>query len=757
MKSSLRAVAATSLAAALVVGGLGSVPAALAAEPDAARGATTHVGDTGRSFTLVSQKVGKSEYWASVPGQSGLERFSSQQAAEAAATTFLPVIAAYERDGTPLWALYDGDTYDATTRTGRCAYTNDVGLFWGAIRSCDLTGTPNLWAWSSSGTWTSVQEKANLQPVARTITTNVYGFDLGNPQGGFRWTTLPVAPEAEDRAPLTASVAEADVRWGKAVLRGGGPAQATQIRISYELFDAPQTMLVTPDRATGDWSAELLGLAPGSNPVTVEALEGSTVVDSVDLDVDLAFAPPSAVASFPSDRTQKATLEGRGEAGSTVDVVRGQQKIGTVTVRTDGTWSLQVPGPGRGGDERLDLTQTLRGYAAGSGQAVVPYGQAVTITSPSEGAELDPAHPELTVTGRGEAGAPVVLTNEGTFIPGTPAEDRVLARGTVGTDGSYQLTTGPLQDREYRLAVTQQGKGANTTRADLTINTGLTGQPRFTVTNPDATQIAAGYTPGGSYTFQGTGTPGSTVTVQNAKGLLLGTTKVGYDRTWSWTRSDMGAYTWIIDFVQDKGQAGQKTVRIEGFKPAATASTPVVVTKPADVSVGYLANRPFTFEGTARAGATVTVQNAKGTLLGTTTADGSGRWSWTRANMGTYAWTLDFIADKGQVTQQQARVAGFKPLPLGALALVDPDPARIQAGYAPNASYTFRGVGRAGSTITIQNLKGLRLGTATVGTDGTWSWTRADMGTYIWRLNFVQDQGTADEQVLRLEAFGPAS
>ena len=756
MKSYLRAVAATSLATAMVVGGLGSVPAALAAEPVADHGATTHVGDTGRSFTLVSQRVGRSEYWASVPGKSSLQQFSSLEAAEAAATTFVPVLAGYERDGTPFWALYDGDTYDATLRTGKCAYTTSVGLFWGAIRSCDLAGTPHLWTWSPAGTWTSVQEKANLQPVARTISGDAYGFDLGNPQGGYRWTTLPVDPEAEEPRPLTAVASELEVRNGKALLSGTAPAEATQVRITVDMHDATQTLLATPDAATGEWSRQVVGLPPGSNTLRIEAVEGSTVVDSLDLEVDLPAAPVSAVATFPSDRTKNATLAGQGQAGSQVVVAHDGQRLGTVSVREDGSWSLTIPAPGAGGDYRLDLAQVLRGYDAGSAEAVVPYGQAVTITSPADGTHLDPADPRLTVTGRGEVGAPVVLTDEGKFLPGQE-QQRELARGSVGADGSYRLTTGPLQDREYRLAVTQQGKGANTTRADLTLNTGLTGEPRFTVTNPDAAQIAAGYTPGGSYTFQGTGTPGATVTVQNAKGLLLGTTKVGYDRTWSWTRTDMGAYTWTLDFIQAKGQSGQKTVRIADFKPAATASTPVVVTKPADVSVGYLANRPFTFEGTARAGATVTVQNAKGTLLGTTTADATGRWTWTRANMGTYTWTLDFIADKGQVTQQSARVAQFKPLPLGALALVDPDAARIAAGYAPNAAYTFRGVGKAGSTITIQNLKGLRLGTATVAADGTWSWTRTDMGTYIWRLNFVQDQGTADEQVLRLEAFGPAS
>ena len=89
--------------------------------------------------------------------------------------------------------------------------------------------------------------------------------------------------------------------------------------------------------------------------------------------------------------------------------------------------------------------------------------------------------------------------------------------------------------------------------------------------------------------------------------------------------------------------------------------------------------------------------------------------------------------------------------------LTNPDAAQIAAGYEANGSYTFEGTGKAGSTITIQNLKGLVFGTVTVAENGTWSWTRTNMGSYVWMLDFIQDKGTDHQQVQRLEGFAPAS
>jgi len=285
----------------------------------------------------------------------------------------------------------------------------------------------------------------------------------------------------------------------------------------------------------------------------------------------------------------------------------------------------------------------------------------------------------------------------------------------------------------------------------------------FEVTNPDVAQIAAGYAPNEAFTFSGTGTKGSPVEVRNAKGLLLGTTTVDASTgTWSWTRANMGTYVWTIDFVQDAGTTSSITKRVAGFGPGEVApapGTPVVLTNPADPAAGYVPNRAFTFEGTARAGAPVVMQNAKGLVLGSGTADATtGAWAITIPNMKQYVYTADFIADKGQPTEQATRLAGFAPIAEGALVVTSPDAAEVAAGYTAGGAYTFEGAGKKGSTVTIRNAKGLLLGTTTVdASTGTWSWTRTNMQSYVWTIKFVQDEGTAAEQVQQITGFAPTA
>jgi len=214
-----------------------------------------------------------------------------------------------------------------------------------------------------------------------------------------------------------------------------------------------------------------------------------------------------------------------------------------------------------------------------------------------------------------------------------------------------------------------------------------------------------------------------------------------------------------MNFVQDKGTAGEQTVALTGCKPGAETpkpGTPVVITNPADVSVGYTPGGSFTFTGTAAPDTAITVENAVGMKLGATTTDAEGDWAFTRTNMGTYNWTIHFIADKGGADEQRGILTGFKPDPdAGPVQVTNPTPAQIAAGYTANAAYTFEGTGTPGKTITVQNLKGLVLGTTTVADNGTWSWTRTNMGTYVWSLDFVQDAGNAGETTAPVRDFAP--
>jgi hypothetical protein len=82
-------------------------------------------------------------------------------------------------------------------------------------------------------------------------------------------------------------------------------------------------------------------------------------------------------------------------------------------------------------------------------------------------------------------------------------------------------------------------------------------------------------------------------------------------------------------------------------------------------------------------------------------------------------------------------------------------PADPAAGYTPRTSFTFTGTATPGATISIENTRGVKVATVTTDKTGTWSWTRANLGTSIWNLNFIQDIGTPEQTQAELRGFAP--
>jgi hypothetical protein len=189
-------------------------------------------------------------------------------------------------------------------------------------------------------------------------------------------------------------------------------------------------------------------------------------------------------------------------------------------------------------------------------------------------------------------------------------------------------------------------------------------------------------------------------------------------------------------------------------EPAPSAAP--VLTVPARVADGYTADAPYTFRGTGRPNAPLTVLNTKGLPLGSTTVLADGTWSWTRPNMGTYEWSLVFVQDAGTPRERETRLLGFVPAQGPQIAVTTPDATQLARGYVPHAPFTFRGTGRPGALVGVTNLSGFRLGEARVGPEGTWSWTRPDMGSYLWSMAFVQDEGTYRPSSTVMRGFAPA-
>lgn len=84
------------------------------------------------------------------------------------------------------------------------------------------------------------------------------------------------------------------------------------------------------------------------------------------------------------------------------------------------------------------------------------------------------------------------------------------------------------------------------------------------------------------------------------------------------------------------------------------------------------------------------------------------------------------------------------------------NPAKPEAGYVADTAFTFRGTAAPGAKITLQNVYGTTIATGIIAAaDGTWSWTRANMATSIWKITALADTGTATEQRTTLPDFAP--
>lgn len=445
-------------------------------------------------------------------------------------------------------------------------------------------------------------------------------------------------------------VVEGNTRYLSGRAQGGAIVHLSTSRLSdddVQIVTAPSNGVL--DRIPLDGAA--------GNATSIVVWQGDDGVrTTVDLKTESAVAPVAGTVVFPANRDYEAIVHGTATPFATI-IVRDaagtevSRRLATYT----GTWAAPVPAPNAAGDHVVTVSQEVDGEPQGETSITISYGAAVQVTSPGDGATHTGG--PVTLTGTGEPGGRITVRDGDT--------GRTLGLSLVREDGSWTNTTTTLDDRTRVLEVRQLAKGNNTITSTLTLNPDAGEITPIEVTNPK--DVADGFAPNAPFTFEGTGHAGRTVTVINKYGTLLGTTTVGADGTWAWTRADMGTSTWYLGFAQDRGLDTQSVDTVTGFAPnQALAPEPgptldMVVTAPADPAAGYTPNSPFTFEGTGTAGTTLTIENAYGTPLASTTVDADGTWSWTRANMGTSTWKLVFVQDKGEASQASMRLPAFAP------------------------------------------------------------------------------------------------
>ncbi len=317
------------------------------------------------------------------------------------------------------------------------------------------------------------------------------------------------------------------------------------------------------------------------------------------------------------------------------------------------------------------------------------------------------------VNAAGETAVAFTVSGLATADTGT-----VIFHDSTGKSVAVTITGGQTS---YTANLAGFADGAISSALTITGNS-VTAAFGNTVTLDTAAPVVAIASPGGltnqpAQTISGTvdaADAGTTVTIMDGT-TVLGTATVGGDGTWSSavTLTGQGTHTIVATDTDAAGNTG--TSSTVGFTLDTIA--PVVAIS----STGGLTNQPAqAISGTvdvADAGTTVTIMDGT-TVLGTATVGGDGTWSSavTLTGQGTHtivATDTDAAGNTGTSSTVSYTLDTIAPVvAITSTGGLTNQPAQTISGTVDAAD--------AGTTVTIMDGTTV-LGTATVGSDGTWS------------------------------------
>jgi VCBS repeat-containing protein len=480
----------------------------------------------------------------------------------------------------------------------------------------------------------------------------------------------PATAIAPDLTPPAAPVAAIDATG--TIVTGTGEPGAT-VRVA----DASGTVLGTATvGANGNYTVVLGTPQTNGQALSVtQADAAANVSPAVPVTAPDTTPPAAPTATVSADG---ATVTGTGEPGATVTITNAAgTPLGTATVAPGGTYSATLATPQTNGETLTAIQRDPAGNASPSVTATAP-----DTTPPAAPAATVDATGTL-VTGTGEPGATVTVRDAG----GVP-----LGTALVAANGSYVVTLSTAQLNGQHLQVTQADPAGNVS-------------PATPATAPDITPPLAptGTVSADGTAVTGTGEPGATVHVLNAAGTEIGTAIVAGN----------GSYTATLTTPQLNGQVltlGQ-TDPAGNPSPNVTATAPDLT--PPAAPVATVSGDGTIVTGTGEPGATVTVRDPSGTVIGTALV----------AANGAYAVTLTTTEGNGQTLQvTQADAAGNVSPATSALA-PDFTPPLAPTGTVSADGTAVTGTGEPGATVHIFNAAGTEIGTAVVAGNGSYTAT----------------------------------
>ncbi len=569
-----------------------------------------------------------------------------------------------------------------------------------SVVSVDLTApdSPTALSLSSTGLQLVGNAEAGSTVIVRDAAGGILGSAIAAADGTFQVTLGSPQLNGQDLT-VTATDAAGNVSGPADYTAGDTTAPLVVSNLAITADGASMTGNGEPGATVvaRDASGNTLGTATvnanGEFTLTLTpAAEVGAALTVIQTDAS-GNASPSASITAPGDLAEPApanlalsadglTLSGTATAGSTVNVRSASGTLlGTALVANDGTFSAHLNTAQLNG-EQLSASATS---VAGINSLATPY-TAADVTAPAALSELVLATDGASLTGRGEAGATVTVRDTGAGVVGT---------ALVSANGTFSVTfTTPQRDGQH-LSVSQTDPAGHESPSVNLIARDLVApdSPLALAANSNGTVIS------------GTGEAGTTVKVFSADGALLGTATVRID----------GSFEVSLSTPQANGQPLAVTLTdAAGNTSAPTDLTSVDTTAPLALTQLGISGDGATLTGRGEAGATVTVTDSQGTVLGTALVGSTGTFTLVLANPLTNAEVLTLVqTDPTGNASPAAR--------LTAPDLTPPDPLADVHINASGAVVT--GTGEAGATVTVKDSAGNLLGTTAVLADGTFSVT----------------------------------
>jgi len=607
------------------------------------------------------------------------------------------------------------------------------------------------------------------------------------PQGVHSFTATATDVAGNVSAPSTAYAVTVDTTPpGAPVINptDGGAVTGTaepNATINLDIGNNGSIDATVPVDASGNWSYTPPTTIPDDTVISATATDpaGNTSGPGT-VTVDVAAPPPAPVITAVTDDVAPVvgTVANGGATNDTIPVVSGAGAqanatisvydngvlLGTTTANGVGAWSYTPPAALPQGPHSFTATATIGGN--------------VSVASAAYAVTIDTATPGVPVIGSvtDDIGAIVgVVANGGVTddtrpaIAGTGAEanatisvyDNGVLLGTTTANGAGAWSFTPaaaLPQGPHSFTVTATDAAGNASAPSaayaVTIDTAAPAVPTIGSVTDDVAPVVGVVANGGSTNdtipvVAGTGAEANAVISVYDNGTLLGTTTANGAGAWSFTPPaalPQGAHSFTVTATDAAGNvSAPSTAYAVTIDTTAPASTVVIGSVTDDVApiTGTVANGGVTNDtipviaGTgAEANSTVSVFD-NGTLLGTTTANGAGAWSFTPAAalpQGAHSFTATATDAAGNVSGPSAAYAvtidTTAPAATVVIGSVTDDVAPV-TGTVANGGTTndtipvIAGTGaEANSTVSVFD-NGTLLGTTTANGAGVWTFTPA--------------------------------